>query len=182
MSYDLKPCPFCGGKATAWNLTIEGAVHCESCRATIVRQHHAIHDTGYEDAIAAWNTRAPDPSIEALTEERDMATEGWAEATRLIDVARQQYGAEKSRAEKAEAALAVTDNTVAELEKERDKVWDEAVWVVAQVVDQEMARIGFISGPDGFGRRAEMRNVIVEELKSVQSMRATLAEIEGEKG
>jgi hypothetical protein len=80
---------------------------------------------------------------------------------------------------KVKAALAVMDNTVAELEKERDKVWDEAVWVVAQVVDQEMARIGFIAGPDGFGRRAEMRNVIVEELKSVQSMRATLAEIEG---
>jgi hypothetical protein len=35
-----------------------------------------------------------------------MATEGWAEATRLIDVARQQYGAEKSRAEAAEAKLA----------------------------------------------------------------------------
>jgi len=44
--------------------------------------------------------------IEALTAERDMATEGWAEATRLIDVARQQYGAEKSRAEAAEAKLA----------------------------------------------------------------------------
>jgi hypothetical protein len=43
---------------------------------------------------------------EALTAERDMATEGWAEATRLIDVARQQYGAEKSRAEAAEAKLA----------------------------------------------------------------------------
>jgi hypothetical protein len=69
-----------------------------------------------------------------------------------------------------------------ELGKQCDKVWDEAVWAVAQVVDQEMARFGFMSGPDGFGRRAEMRNVIVEELKSVQSMRATLAEIEGEKG
>jgi hypothetical protein len=68
-----------------------------------------------------------------------------------------------------------------ELEKQHDKVWDEAVWAVAQVVDQEMARIGFVAGPDGFGRRAEMRNVIVEELKSVQSMRATLAEIEGGK-
>ena len=44
--------------------------------------------------------------IEALTAERDVATEWWAEATRLIDVARQQYGAEKSRAEAAEAKLA----------------------------------------------------------------------------
>jgi hypothetical protein len=80
-----------------------------------------------------------------------------------------------------ESAVAEAANRIEALTKERDKVWDEAVWAVAQVVDQEMARIGFIAGPDGFGRRAEMRNVIVEELKSVQSMRATLAEIEGEK-
>jgi hypothetical protein len=52
--------------------------------------------------------------IETLTAERDMAAEGWAEATRLIDVARQQYGAEKSRAEKAEAKLAKAVRTMRE--------------------------------------------------------------------
>lgn len=65
---DLLPCPFCGGEASAWNLTLEGAVHCADCRATIVRQHKPVYDTGYEEAIAAWNTRAtpaamtPDPA------------------------------------------------------------------------------------------------------------------------
>lgn len=55
---DLLPCPFCGGEASAWNLTLEGAVHCADCRATIVRQHKPVYDTGYEEAITAWNTRA----------------------------------------------------------------------------------------------------------------------------
>jgi hypothetical protein len=55
--------------------------------------------------------------IEALTAERDMATEGWAEATRLIDVARQQYGAEKSRAEKAETALKEAVGFLAEADR-----------------------------------------------------------------
>ena len=34
-----------------------------------------------------------------------MAAEGWAEATRLIGAARQQYSEEKARAERLEAAL-----------------------------------------------------------------------------
>jgi hypothetical protein len=121
--------------------------------------------------------------------------EKWDEAAARIEALTEQLEAARTDAKEAEAyaeelerdlntcrmAQAVMDNTVAELEKERDKVWDEAVWAVAQVVDQEMARIGFIGDPDGYGRRAEMRNVIAEELKSVQSMRATLAEIKGEK-
>ena len=121
--------------------------------------------------------------------------EKWDEAAARIEALTEQLEAARTDAKEAEAyaeelerdlntcrmAQAVMDNTVAELEKERDKVWDEAVWAVAQVVDQEMARIGFIGDPDRFGRRAEMRNVIAEELKSVQSMRATLAEIKGEK-
>lgn len=65
----IAPCPFCGGKATAWNLTIEGAVHCESCRATIVRPHQGIHDTGYEDAIAAWNTRTKTKAEQAFDQQ-----------------------------------------------------------------------------------------------------------------
>jgi Lar family restriction alleviation protein len=110
MTDDLKPCPFCGEAQpphddTSW-------VRCLGCGA----------ETGWrptgDEAIAAWNTRTPDPRIEALTAERDMATEGWAEATRLIDVARQQYGAEKSRAEAAEAKLA---KAVEALEVIRDR-------------------------------------------------------------
>jgi septal ring factor EnvC (AmiA/AmiB activator) len=66
----------------------------------------AIYAMDLDLKNAASSIEALTEQLEALTAERDMATEGWAEATRLIDVARQQYGAEKSRAEAAEAKLA----------------------------------------------------------------------------
>jgi flagellar biosynthesis/type III secretory pathway protein FliH len=89
--------------------------------------------------------------IEALTAERDMATEGWAEATRLIELARQQYGAEKSRAEAAEAKLAKAVQTA----------YEE----------------GFLAGTeDGW-----VNNPRIEVEWKRSKARATLAEIEGEK-
>ncbi len=61
-----------------------------------------------------------------------------------------------------------------------DALIEEAVWAVAQLVDKELEKWGFSSGPDGFGRRAEMRNVIVEELPSVKSMRVEMAKAKAE--
>ena len=55
---DLMPCPFCGGEAKADSLVLEAVVYCTGCRAKIIRQHKPVHDTGYPEAIAAWNTRA----------------------------------------------------------------------------------------------------------------------------
>jgi hypothetical protein len=43
---------------------------------------------------------------------------------------------------------------------------DDAIWAVALVVDEQMEKIGFCYGPNEFGRRAEMRNVIGEQLGS----------------
>ncbi len=99
--------------------------------------------------------------IEALTAERDMATEGWAEATRLIDVARQQYGAEKSRAEAAEAKLA----KAVELLKEARQDLEEYVtheWPKDEhpVYERKWNR----------------------DMDLCRRIDATLAEIEGEKG
>ena len=65
----------------------------------------AIYAMDLDLKNAASSIEALTEQLEALTAERDMATEGWAEATRLIDVARQQYGAEKSRAEALQAKL-----------------------------------------------------------------------------
>lgn len=73
MTVELKPCPFCGGAAIASNMTLEGVVYCNVCRASLVRQHQYVHDTGYAEAIAAWNARATpdllsDPRVRALVE------------------------------------------------------------------------------------------------------------------
>lgn len=59
---DLKPCPFCGGEATAENLIIDAIVRCSGCSAVIAKRHPAQNDNGYQEAIAAWNTRAIDPA------------------------------------------------------------------------------------------------------------------------
>jgi septal ring factor EnvC (AmiA/AmiB activator) len=98
-----KACDWCRQTAdridalTAENERLERVVKDISDEADLAEQEACMVE---DDIIKA------EKEIEALTAERDMATEGWAEATRLIDVARQQYGAEKSRAEAAEAKLA----------------------------------------------------------------------------
>jgi hypothetical protein len=92
-----------------------------------------------------------------------MATEGWAEATRLIDVARQQYGAEKSRAEAAEAKLAKAVEALGEIASE------------ASVTVHTHNRGGI-----NYTRMYEdWRKLAV---KRIDKARDTLAEIEGEKG
>jgi hypothetical protein len=100
--------------------------------------------------------------IEALTAERDMATEGWAEATRLIDVARQQYGAEKSRAEAAEAKLA------------------KAVEALREIAAEASVPVHTWKNGINFKKMYEgWRKVAVQRINKA---RATLEEIEGEKG
>jgi chromosome segregation ATPase len=65
--------------------------------------------------------------IEELTAKFDMAAEGWAEATRLIELARQQYGAEKSRAEALTEQLEQLVATNEALTAERDEHWKSFV-------------------------------------------------------
>ncbi len=53
---ELKPCPFCGGKAISWTFTECGfarsSVHCDDCNIRYYRRTEA-------EAIEAWNTRTP---------------------------------------------------------------------------------------------------------------------------
>lgn len=57
---ELKPCPFCGGKAFVsaklpyFGETLTLAVVCEKCNAS------SKHKTTEEKAIEAWNRRADD--------------------------------------------------------------------------------------------------------------------------
>lgn len=49
---DLKPCPFCGGKALNFSGSLVTYVHCRSCRAEGPSKH------GDDEAADAWNRRA----------------------------------------------------------------------------------------------------------------------------
>lgn len=122
MSDDLKPCPFCGEAQpphddTSW-------VRCLGCGA----------ETGWrptgDEAIAAWNTRTPDTSIEALTAERDEHWKSFVHWRKEADALNEQLEAARADAKEAEAyaeglerdlktcrmAQVVMDNTVAALE------------------------------------------------------------------
>lgn len=54
---DLKPCPFCGGEAEIWRAHrgLTAWIACMGRCAVLVSKEY----TADEEAIAAWNTRAP---------------------------------------------------------------------------------------------------------------------------
>ena len=69
---ELKPCPFCGGKARAWvrsvpaskhEIMYNGYVSCTSCNAKVRSSYQ--HPTGPEamaDAAGSWNRRYQTPT------------------------------------------------------------------------------------------------------------------------
>jgi len=79
---DLLPCPFCGGKAVAFSYITEGAVRCGGCHAAITRGHIHTSETGYDEAIAAWNTRA---TTVALSPIAGRTLDEWTEFARRDD-------------------------------------------------------------------------------------------------
>lgn len=70
MSAELKPCPFCGGKAQQESYIVEACVFCTSCDARVRAYHEAKEDTGTAKSAEVWNTRAPQwQPIESAPEE-----------------------------------------------------------------------------------------------------------------
>ena len=67
MNKELKPCPFCGGRAEKeWGIPSIFWIKCTGCGVE-GSQHGSL-----EEAIKAWNTRKPiDEVMERLEEERD---------------------------------------------------------------------------------------------------------------
>ena len=67
---NLKPCPFCGAKAelrnSKWANRDHYGVICTDCAVWF--DERADHGA---EAIAAWNTRAPDPRLTEVEAERD---------------------------------------------------------------------------------------------------------------
>ena len=86
---DLKPCPFCGGEAEIWRAHrgLTAWIACMGRCAVLVSKEY----TADEEAIAAWNTRAP--LAEAL-------------AAALEEIASYDTGATAGLAYTAKAALA----------------------------------------------------------------------------
>ncbi len=87
MSDDLKPCPFCGGEpfsfedyghSTAWEV---------GCSNSQCRVEPHVWEKTKDEAIASWNTRTPDTSIEALTAEREFFEEEWVSAVDKLNKA-----------------------------------------------------------------------------------------------
>lgn len=75
----VKPCPFCGGEAERVTIQNRAGVRCADAMCA---GSHRLPNEG-EDAVAAWNTRAAQPSAGALV--RDDLTEAqslsWFEKT-----------------------------------------------------------------------------------------------------
>lgn len=57
--YELKPCPFCGGKARLIYVSQMSAVKCQKCKVLgkVFPDYYEQGD-GKENAIKAWNRRA----------------------------------------------------------------------------------------------------------------------------
>jgi Lar family restriction alleviation protein len=93
MSEAIKPCPFCGGEAYfAVGKIVDGRdwhyVECVQCGAIGPDVKYADHNIAVKSANAlAWNTRTPDPHIEALTAEREFFEEEWVSAVDKLNKA-----------------------------------------------------------------------------------------------
>ena len=54
---ELKPCPFCGGKAEIGLNFGRVGIACVQCAANM-RSEHICKEAGYDGLIKAWNRRA----------------------------------------------------------------------------------------------------------------------------
>jgi len=85
---ELKPCPFCGGavRLAFGEHTFDGAeVTCDRCGC--YGGHHDNDALGIS-AIAAWNTRTPDPAqirADAIREAMEIANEAVSKRTKQIE-------------------------------------------------------------------------------------------------
>ena len=72
---DLKPCPFCGGEAEIWRAHrgLTAWIACMGRCAVLVSKEY----TADEEAIAAWNTRAPLAEALAVPTEEAFMSAVW---------------------------------------------------------------------------------------------------------
>ena len=105
----LLPCPFCG-KAAPMH-TPHGQTWVIQCVG-----HARIEEHGFDEAIAAWNTRAPDAERDALRADLNNEMMRNVENAKIIMRCGEHALAMISRAERAEAELAEARAKIKELE------------------------------------------------------------------
>lgn len=71
---ELKPCPFCGGKAVIQNMGYPHYIYCSSCGAK-VHGHVIGAREGKKASIEAWNRRAGEKEPEEAAEEIQKAAD-----------------------------------------------------------------------------------------------------------
>jgi Lar family restriction alleviation protein len=194
MSDDLKPCPFCGGEpfsfedyghSTAWEV---------GCSNSQCRVEPNVWEKTRDEALASWNTRTPDTGIEALTEQLEAARADAKEAEAYAEELEKELNLMKTagivevsirnpsvmeyvrhwedRAETAEAKLAKAVEAVS-LTVRADNFRE-----TYHALPNDHNRIGDKRSRKGHAREAWLRAF----RKAAKTSRATLAEIEGEKG
>ncbi len=67
MSEELKPCPFCGGRAHILEVDLESSVRCASPRECRIAPA-TDWSVDENQLIEAWNTRKPEPDYKAMWE------------------------------------------------------------------------------------------------------------------
>jgi chromosome segregation ATPase len=121
---------------------------------------------------------SPNCNCDEAADRIEALAEGWAEATRLIELARQQYGAEKSRAETLTEQLKAARADAKEAEAYAEELEKQLnICRMAQVVMEN----GIAQVEGEFARAMKHVMDYSNDSHLVAFARDTLAEIEGEK-
>ena len=120
---ELKPCPHCGGKAEWDSADTDGScrIECTNCGATTswLRED--------EDAIAAWNRRAPDRLAELEAENAKLRA-ALAEANKQIIMLEIERDAENDYGKRMEAAVAELIKIEAEANRKIERLREALKW------------------------------------------------------
>lgn len=137
MNRELKPCPFCGGKAKLTSNTAEKWHwgECENCGA------EGDSDLGVSGAIENWNTRPLETSliaeVERLRAEHRAGNNHAIETSRMIEDAWTEIKLLKAEAETDKAAISMFMDREIQLTEERDKLRAELEAAKKRTADLE---------------------------------------------
>lgn len=89
---ELKPCPFCGGKAVIQNMGYPHYIYCSSCGAK-VHGHVIGAREGKKASIEAWNRRAGEKEPEKAAEASQSTKKSWTaeEIQKAADLLKERF-------------------------------------------------------------------------------------------